>query len=518
MKNSRVTSMPKIGVAPLSRRDVLYKGALVVSVLALPVFVGRKAWGQTITTFDFYISPSGSDSNAGTSSSPWAITSLQDNNPNNGKMTGKRVGLIAGTYDLASMSSGSNAGDYQHPILSIPGGTFVGSCNSAGIYTPRVAILNMGRNGTANSMIGQNPGGAGNWTLDGVVLDGGGSGQTGFGYNGSLISYFPGGGAAPHTVQNCEIRNIAAQGSGNNVAGIFVQGSRSGVIYNNYFHDIYKTSQADHCHGYEEYNCVNTQIYNNTFINCSEHIDAKVGNSGTTVYQNYFGPTSNGVALRGFDGAEGNPNSTNSPYVIHHNVFDGAGASHAPDVNNVTAQQIIWYNNTIYDTRSGSRTILDLRGSGSYGVITSYNNILVGTAGDGTGAGGYALTSGQFAESNFNCFALASLGAMCGDGSTTYSSLAAWQGAAGRPDLNSIAGSPSLPAFAAAVVSGAGANQFQLSAGSACKGAGRTGGSSGGTPCDMGAWANGVTRIGSSLSGGGGAANPVPNAPSLTVS
>jgi hypothetical protein len=51
------------------------------------------------THFDFYIGPSGSDSNAGTRSSPWAITALATKAS---IYRGRRVGLLDGTYRFSS--------------------------------------------------------------------------------------------------------------------------------------------------------------------------------------------------------------------------------------------------------------------------------------------------------------------------------------------------------------------------------------------------------------------------------
>src|ERR1700721_4657316 len=113
----------KTGANSWSRRDVLSRGAGALCALALPEFVIQKAFGQSTTTFDYYISPTGSDSNPGTQASPWAITSLQDTNSNNARMAGKKVGMIAGTYACSGMQSGSTPNDYHPPVLILPKGT-----------------------------------------------------------------------------------------------------------------------------------------------------------------------------------------------------------------------------------------------------------------------------------------------------------------------------------------------------------------------------------------------------------
>src|SRR5580700_10727712 len=92
----------KTTAAPLSRRDLLRAGSLLVPAAALaPGIFTRSAQAQASTsTFDYYISPSGSDSNAGTQGSPWSITAI---NTKQATYAGKRVGLMDGTYTVYSL-------------------------------------------------------------------------------------------------------------------------------------------------------------------------------------------------------------------------------------------------------------------------------------------------------------------------------------------------------------------------------------------------------------------------------
>ena len=491
----------------MSRRDVLSKGAQVLSVLALPNLLVSEARAQTVTaTFDYYISPTGSDSNAGTQSSPWAITSLHDTNPNNEKIAGKRVGLLAGTYNVAGMTSASSPQDYQHPVLNIPAGSG-GAPTVVQSVTARGAVFTFAGNVGVNSVIGQAPGGSGNFTLDGIVINGGG-------FNGSLISYFPGSNATGITIQNCEIYGVAATIVGNNYAGIFLQGAQNAIIRNNYLHDIHKPSQPDHCHGYEEYSCIGTQFINNTVANCDTGIDGKVGDAGAIIAYNYFYNCPVG-AIQGYDGAEGNPNPPGTANTVHNNIIDGCGGQHVCDVNNTTSQGLHWYNNTCYDTRGGSITTLDLRTSSSK-LVQCYNNICVMTANSsGPYTGSIAQSANGYTVLDYNTYFLNSYSGAWGlNSGTTYSSLGAWQSASGG-DGHSIV---SNPQFASAITPGAGTAQFNLGSNSPCKGTGRVGGTSGGSACDMGAWGNGATSIGCSFASGSGASSAVPEAPTLKVS
>lgn len=482
-----------------TRRDVVSYCAATTASLALSG-AARRALAQAVS-FDYYISPTGSDQSAGTLGSPWAITSLQDNNPNQSKIAGKRVGLISGTYNVSGLQSTSDPNDYARGVLSIPAGT-VGAVTVVQSVVPRGAVFTFAGHSGPNCVFGQRPyNNNGYFTLDGVVVDGGGC-------PGSLINSFANN-ALGITIQNCEIFGIKGISVGNNVAGIFIQGATGAVIRNNYFHDIHKPVQPDHCHGYEEYNCVGTQFLNNTIANCDTGLDGKVGSAGATVAFNYFYNCPTG-AVQGFDGAEGNPNSPGTPNTVHHNIIDSCGGLHVCDVNNATSQGLVWYNNTAFDTRAGSICSLDLRTASSR-LVQCYNNISVATSNSsGPYMGTIAFSVGGCTVLDYNAYYLNSYESGWGlSGNATYSSLTAWQSACGA-ETHSRVGDP---LFTTKIVPGGGPRQFILSAASPFKGAGRTNGQSTGAPCDMGAWGNGATSIGCSFLSG-----PVPAAPTLSVS
>jgi hypothetical protein len=513
----------------VSRRDLLVRSAQIASVLALsPLAIRRALAATSATTFDFYISTSGSDSNAGTVSSPWAITSLRDNSPNNAKIAGKRVGLMAGTYNIAGITSGSYPGNvggtdnYQYPVLHIPAGstsspTYVASCDSSGVYSRGAATILYGNVSSVNAALGQDSGGGGNVTIDGLTINGNG-------YTGTLITFFfngnqySGPGTGPGvTIKNCEVFNCGNGPTGSNCAGVFLQCALNAVIQNNYIHDVQKPADPAHCHGYEEYGCTGTQFIYNTVSNCSSGVEAKAGCGGTLVAYNYLykcAQTSGDGAFGGFDGAEGNPNSPNTAYTFHNNIIDSCGGQHVCDVGGPNVSQgILWYNNTCYDTRTGGFTTLDLR-SGSR-LIQCYNNINVCTSGGGAYTGTVAMTSGGWTVLDYNTYYFSTYNQGFGlNASNTYTSLSAWQSATGA-EAHSI---NSNPTFASSIKPGAGPSQFQLASGSPCKGTGRTGGTSGGSATDMGAWGNGATMIGCSFVSGAATPAAVPDAPKLTVS
>jgi hypothetical protein len=514
MKNQdQKKSRSNAGANSWSRRDVLSRSAGVLCVLALPELTIRRALGQSTPTFDYYISPTGSDSNPGTQASPWAITSLQDTNANNARMAGKRIGMIAGTYACSSMQSGSTPNDYQHPVLHLPQGTSAAPTVLQSVSGPGTVILDNSSSSSSNPLIGQNPNLQGYWTINGLTIKGNNSSAQAFLVSGRYNAYSDTNSSAAAafgiTVQNCEIYNLNITGpNGSNYGGMIMQGTNGAVISNNYIHNVYKPADPTHCHCYEEYGCLGSQIHYNTFANCSGGMDLKAGVSGADVAYNYFynctGSSGAVGAICGADGAEGNPNGPGTANVAHHNVFDSCSSIHACDVNNVSSQNIYFYNNTIYDTRSGSNIVIDLRTTAP-AKAEFYNNILVTTANSGGSTyGTLALSSGNFSNVSNNCYFLKSGSGGWGQG-TLFSSLAAWQASAGSPDAHSIAANP---VFALAITPGNGSAQFKLGTGSPCLGAG-TGG------VNIGAWDGTVTQIGSNF-----AASPIetPASPTLVVS
>lgn len=441
------------------------------------------------TTGDFFITPNGSDSNPGTQAAPWAITSLQDKSPNNAKIAAKVVVLAPGTYPLGSLQSTSQPGDYEHPILHLPAGTATNPTTVISA-TPRAAILDWTGNTSANSVIGQNPSLGGNWAINGLMIKGGTSAGSS-----KQVGYYPAAGAGPVTIQNCDMgaQTVLAAANGSNDGAIFQQGANNTVIKGCKFHDIHKPTQIDHVHALIEYSCTGTQFLNNDVLNCDTGIDGKVGCSGATAAYNYFYNTGTGgsfcAPIQGYDGAQGNPNSPTLPSITaHHNVFDSCGPVRACDVNNVTSQKFSWYNNTVYDTRSGSLAVWDLRASVA-GATTFHDNVTVTTALSGGGSyGRLALTSGDVALCDFNCYGYSNSGGGFGLSATLQGSLVAWQ-TASKLDAHSIAVDPK---FVGPIVPGSGPGQFNLQSTSPCLKAG-TGGAT------MGAWDGTVTQIGSAF-------------------
>lgn len=444
-------------------------------------------------TFDYYISPTGSDANAGTLASPWAITSLQDTNSHNSTMAGKRIGLLPGTYDIHTLASGSHPADYTYPVLDIPSGsagtpTYVGSSDASGYYSPRTAtIYNVGGQ-TTNASLGQNTTRTGNFTLDGIVLNVTGLNCSGIAANyGGSVTNGPGT-VAGITIKNCEVYGLNGTTSGNNYACITLQNADAPLITGNKLHDMTGWDPV-HIHGYLEFACTNSVITYNTIYNAPGGTDMKSGCAGQTIAYNYFYNLSN-CAVRGLDGAQGNPNSPSTGYTVHHNVMDNVFRIGVGDLNSSRYQNISVYNNTLYDPSVSGISGLNLVMAGG-ATCQFYNNILyTPNATSGWSGGAWGPNSGGAALWDYNCYFASSYTNFWSlYGGTVYSSLASWQGASGTPDTHSFTSNPS---FVSAITTGAGVNQFKLAGGSPCAGTGQAG-------ATMGAWDGSVSQIGANF-------------------
>jgi hypothetical protein len=130
----------------VSRRQLLRSVSAVILAVALPAWLLPARAQSTGKTFDFYVSPTGSDRNPGTLAEPWAITSLSlfkanaYNVANCQATAGKRVGFLPGTYYLTTAFTGSiNSGSNQMTVSGITGAIAQGMHLVSGLgsaYTP----------------------------------------------------------------------------------------------------------------------------------------------------------------------------------------------------------------------------------------------------------------------------------------------------------------------------------------------------------------------------------------------
>lgn len=549
-----------------SRREVLrYGGAIAAVSVIAPTFPRFARAATATTTFDYYISTTGSDSNPGTLAQPWALTSLASNSSNLAKIAGKRVGIIAGNYTINSdFPTANSASDYTASWLNLPSGTagsptYIASCDASGQYQARAATISWGGGGSPYAIFGNYPTSNDSCqyiTLDGLVINGNSMQAYSLGggnYGGMHLVHFYNASYSRSssnnatitglTVQNCEIYSLAPNQPGQNNALLFLVGCYDCIVQNNYLHDVAPTGaeatansgNPSHCALVAEIGCYSNQYLYNTFQNSPGGIWEKEGNTGTIAAYNYFHNIGGGGVyganeycspFMGWDDNAGAPNTGPAAaltYLIHHNVIDGCTGAHfnvdsAPGSrNSITA-----YNNTVYDTLSASYAgwMMGCQGSAN---SQYYNNIYVTT---NNGPGGGSLQSGKlnvnttnFSNVDHNCYYSVggSYTSFWGVGSTTYNDFATYQAAiqsrVAGSESHAMQSNPDFAQGIASIVSGAGAAQFQLSEASALIAAG-----SGGV--HIGAWDGTTTQIGCSFStGSAGSASPVPEPPAgLTVS
>jgi hypothetical protein len=526
---------------------------MIPAGLLLPAWMTAEA--QTVSTFDFYISPTGNDSNAGTVSSPWAITSLSlfshttNNVANNQRTAGKRVGLLPGTYDVSGMM-------FDDPVsgaLQFIGGTsgsptYIASSDGDGNYSPRTATLTAK---TAAGVYGGNvstgPGSwdgpmisgvggypqayaVGNLTIDGLVL-------TGFSYKairiGGASSGDGPGNVTGVTIQNCEITggNCTANPT-DNCTAIWIDGCVGAVVTNNYIHDNVgpAAGSAGHLNAVIVWGpgASANVIQYNTCVNAGSIYGKETGIQGTIVQNNYvdcsmYTAANSAYGIEDFTGA--NTSGLTQTTIIRNNIvlsdFVGIGRSTLSDSYGWSTPVQV-YNNTIVNVSPGGPGLWMNCVTG--GAVYVYNNILAG----GTGSASYGnvlVNPAGVALWNYDLYMPGAQYVLRQNGSltstlATYSSPSAFgggiasNGGVSGAEANSIVNG--TPGF---TNSGTLAQLYQLASGSPAKGAGRVGGTSSGAACDMGAWGNGATQIGCNFTSGATQSSPaVPAAPVLTVS
>lgn len=537
---------------------------MIPAGIILPAWLTANAQSAS-TTFDYYISTGGSDSNPGTLASPWAITSLRTVSANfrliNG--TGKRIGLLPGTYDISRLMV-SNSPDVG--ALQIPGGasssavTYLASSDASGNYSPRTATIDM--KGASGLFGGLHSGGAGSgdgpglahcgqypsaYTTSNLTIDG--LRFTGFSYRGLDI------GAAynadgPSGITNVLVTNCEFTGGGfnagdaeDNCAALWVQGGAGVRISNNWFHDSvgHVANSGDHFNAIIVWGpnqgpastTYNTVIEFNTIVNAGNVYGKEIKIEGTTCQNNYIDVSNlsvNSVGFQDFTGySTGGLTRTsifrNNIILMQGNTVGGNSAFGWSTLSNAgtftTPVQI--YNNTIICTTTGAGPVvgwLSATANGT-GAMQYYNNIYVSRgSGSWNNFGNFRTNPSALQIMDYNLVPSSGVTwAFYQNASPTsligmYASIAALTQA--LPVLGAILGIEAHSLTGAPTFAGTGsyAAQYQLASGSLGKGAGRVGGTGSGAVTDMGAWGNGATQVGCNFTTGA----KIPGSPALTVS
>jgi hypothetical protein len=493
-----------------TRRAFVTNSALAGAAACLPWAGSQLAIAQT-ASYDFYISPNGSDSNAGTQSSPWAITAI---NTKRSTYAGRRVGLLDGTYRTGGIAP--YAGGYS-PSLGVAAGT---SGSPTVIQAVNQGAATLDHSGGGTGIIGAQDGTAGHFELRGLRC-----------INGPDFSVFiqrTSGRAEGIKVDSCELGNSSSNKQDITCA-VFLQATDDARITNCYFHDVANTTGSSRVSNVLQYGTRRTVVERCTFIGGGGGVHSKYAGGSprtddqeTTVRQCYFRDVV--IACRGFDNKDQTgPGPTAAPYgpfIIENNVFENCGHVLGNDGPFSSGSPVIVRNNTVYATSSGTKDGYNLH-TWRAGCEPSYYNNIYYFGGSAAWGELRALTlssNGSTALANvvdYNCYGPGGMRWTTHSGygypfTGTYrehSSPAAWQAATGRDQTGRSLFSID-PQF---TLSGTGPARFQLGANSPCRNAGRVGGVTSGAARHMGAWDGVVAQIGSS-------SGPVPSAVAVTVS
>jgi hypothetical protein len=455
------------GLAMISRRKILKGGAAAAVIAGLPLFKSRLAFAQSGLPFDYFISANGDDNNAGTLASPWSITAL---NSKQSKYSGKRVGIIGDIGGTQTPIQHGTVGGVQTtlfalyqaggaaPVLVINGGTssastYIASCNSAGVYTPRWAIIDFSnpsggaKPSVENMAMGQsfyqtsvpNPGYT---TVDALTIRNftfaalGFSNLSGFGTMPGLI------------IQNCEISNGGNVVSNNNPGAILLAGASNPLITNNKIHDLQTIpGGADPTWGLSAlrtYSSTGIVFTHNTCYNCSSVLTKDSHQWFANCSYNYLDHGLFGSAGSGGDlsagSIVGHSPGLGQTSVIHHNIMLGGLGMHPQD-GLAVAGAVQFYNNTLYGSPSYGAPFNAVTADNALlgAALQFHNNIVYALTGyDTSPASLMVLSTCAVASATFNnnVYGSNSNGVSF---SRTYSgtSLAAWRSATGC-DQNSV--------------------------------------------------------------------------------
>jgi len=461
-------------------------------------------------TFNFYISPTGSDSNPGTLTLPWAVTAV---NTKRATYAGQRVGFLPGNYDVSGLMGTNEA----VAALTIAGGTssanqtYFGSSDASGFYLRGTATLDAkgasglfgGGNANASPIMAARSG-TNFWTIDGLRF-------TGFSMWAFHVGDSPSGGNGPTnwTIQFCEFTGGSAQNNtvsnGVNLGPIINYSGSSGLVTQNYFHDNLGWTDPLHFSCIYQWGLGNSatvgNIYSfNTVVNSSNFQGKEATQYNTEIAYNYFdmtlcasGTDVTAAPIFGFMA----DNGLGTLSKFHHNVMLHQGMGIVLYNTNIASTYVRTpahvYNNTFVAVSEHAAGMLigGYVNTGSGGTthnVSSWNNLFWDN-GIAANAYGYVMTGiDLFALSDFNMYGGWNLWGSVPDSSsgstplTAYHTLAAFRTGFGT-DANSLTNTANP-----FTNGGTFADQFHVLSGSPAFNAGRIGGLITGAQCNMGAW------------------------------
>lgn len=437
-------------------------------------------------SFDYYISPAGSNSNDGlTTSTPWAITALASKSA----IAGKRVGLMDGTY-TATGSGGLDGTAILWPCNY--GGTLANPTIIEAVNA-RAAIFDGLIGGSGSQYTEQNIlGTEQNYVqFKNLVLHRAKQKLIYLGGNNGLVE-----GCVLYDLDNARSSDINGPNpSGDNCEPVFIQGPGTGagqrnsgnVIRNCRMYDVYnQVSGSINATGVKIYDSENNVIENCEFYNMGRAVYEKSNSAGTIFRKNFAHDMYQMTEGIGSRYANGTWQGTPSAYTPA--IYQNLGLNLQEFVDNTAddiAQTLSVYNNTFRSANASITGISIFRGSLT-GRLSFHSNIQVVAGGVGSGYGHlYFSDTDQVATlCDYNVYRNSLKWNAGNRGGSPYSSLASWQASGGGFDSHSITSDPSFVNDG-----GTSAADYKLNGGSPALTAGQSGG-----PC--GCYITGSETIG----------------------
>jgi len=452
----------------ISRRKILKGGAAAIVIASVP-FKPRFAFAQSALPFDYFISANGDDDNVGSLASPWSITAL---NSKQSVYSGKRIGIIGDISGTQTPITHGTVGGVQttlysklaansnQPCLNVNGGsssasTYIASCNSSGVYTPRSAIIDFANPagggiaagegfcfGQSNTSSTQVPS-PGYVTYDALTIRN---------FNFSAICFINQGGSSLNgcVVQNCEIYNGSCASSANNPGAIRYNTVTGMTVKNCKIHDLGTTGGGGSPRwGFPAIGCYGaagaayaTVITNNTIYNCTSILQKDSNSDFANCSYNYldhgdFGSAANSDSGIGQGVVVSQQPASGVTSVFHHNVCLGPMWLQ-PQGSSILHGTYQIYNNTFYGTPNyPSFELMYCQLGLSGAALQFYHNLAYATNGYYAYSQYVQIGSIAIANATFN-------NNVYGNGMTfsivddvALSSFAAWQSAT-KCDQNSV--------------------------------------------------------------------------------
>jgi hypothetical protein len=416
--------------------------AIVTATRAQKTLTDLTATGSFGSSFDFYISPTGTGTAAGGGSfaDPWDIAMLR-NATAQARYAGSRVGLLDGSYPIPTTYT-----DFSAPYWDVAGGTNDSNRTIIESVNPRGAVLDGLVGGSGSTYAAQAIIGTSNQyvTFKNLTVKRASSKLM------QILNHNV-------TVEGCEIYDLNNQRAGG-VAGdncdlIRVEGNSGRltgiVIRNNKLHDV--AHSAAGTWQTSNHNAAGVKLYDvdgciyeyNTSYNCGSGFFSK-SNSKDNVVRYNFGYSSISF-VHGIGAATGWSGGTIGDSVnnVYQNV--AVNCTFFNDSNEQCLQQVHLYNNTYYGQSPNSATyVLTFRPPVTSNVFDYKNNIfwLTTSSGGGLvydeGSGANAISCINGATTNYNLYPGTLRWA-----NGTYTTLAAWRTAVGG-EANSATTNPNF--------------------------------------------------------------------------